>query len=357
MRPFAESFLAIFTALAFLTAAVCPALPAAAQKEGSSKYNEVLQRALEEFNLGNWQEARALFRKAHQMNPNARTLRGMGMAAFEMRSYLAALQDLEASLREQRKPLTTEQREDVVKLIERTRAFLGRYHVEVEPPNATLQVDGSTANIGEEKVLVLELGSHDIVAMASGYQEQKRSVTVEGGENGMMSFMLEPIAEEAPAGPVPNPAPAAPAAQPAQPAPAQQPAQPAQRAQPAGQKWEWPEEEEGGPVWAWVALGAAALSGGMAGLFWAQGEQKYSQLEDDCEAPDWCGGEERAKAEEEIKDADRLTNIFLITSVVLASGSIVLFIVESVGDSSEPEKKAGLNLELGAGSARLSGSF
>jgi hypothetical protein len=280
------------------------------------------------------------------------------MAAFEMRSYLAALQDLEASLRDQRKPLTSEQREHVVKLIERTRAFLGKYHVEIEPPNATLQVDGSTAEIGEDGVLVLELGNHEIVAMASSYQEQRRSVTVEGGEHGSLSFMLEPIVEEAPAGPVPNPAPAAPAAapaaQPAQPAPAQQPAQPAQ---PAEQKWDWPEEEDTGPVWAWVALGAAALSGGVAGLFWAQGEQKYSKLEDDCKSPDWCGGEERAKAEEEIKDADRLTNIFLITSVVLASGSIVLFIVESVGGSSKPEKKAGLDLELGAGSARLSGSF
>jgi len=176
MRPLAERFFAVFTLLAFLTASVCPALPAAAQEEGGSRYNEVLQRALEEFNLGNWQEARALFRKAHQMNPNARTLRGMGMAAFEMRSYLAALQDLEASLRDQRKPLTSEQREHVVKLIERTRAFLGRYHVEVEPPNATLQVDGSAAEIGEEGVLVLELGNHEIVAMASGYQEQKRSI-------------------------------------------------------------------------------------------------------------------------------------------------------------------------------------
>ena len=109
-------------------------------------------------------------------------------------------------------------------------------------------------------------------------------------------------------------------------------------------------------MWAWVALGASALSAGVAGIFWAQGEQKYKSLDDKCEQ--WCGGEEREKAAEEIEEADRMTNLFLISSAVLAGGSIILFIVESVGGASEPEKKqAGLSLELGAGSARLSGSF
>jgi hypothetical protein len=356
MRLNAYRFFATFTAVALLAMSVCPALPAAAQQEPGSKYNEILQRALEEFDLGNWQEARALFRKAHQMNPNARTLRGMGMAAFEMRSYLAALEDLEASLREQRKPLTDEQREQVKKLIERTKTFLGRYHIEAEPPEVTLQVDGETKDLGAEKTLVLELGEHEIVAMASGYQEQRQTVTVEGGEDKMLSFMLEPVAEAAPVGPVPNPAPAAEQPAPAAQQPAEQPKQPAQPAQAGGQqKWDWAEEKESGPVWAWVALGASALSAGVAGIFWAQGEQKYSNLENDCE--EWCDDSTRSKAAKEIEDSDRLTNIFLITSGVLAGGAVILFIVESVGGSSKPEKKAALELELGAGSAGLKGSF
>ena len=66
--------------------------------------------AVAEYDAGHFQEARALFRQAHEKPPTARTLRGIGMCSFELRDYVEATRALGASLRETRRPLTAEQK-------------------------------------------------------------------------------------------------------------------------------------------------------------------------------------------------------------------------------------------------------
>src|SRR5689334_12069641 len=68
-------------------------------------YEALIEAALTEFGAGHWEEARALFRQAHASFPNARTLRGMGMASFELRDYPEALGELGAALTDDRRPL------------------------------------------------------------------------------------------------------------------------------------------------------------------------------------------------------------------------------------------------------------
>jgi len=60
--------------------------------------------AVAEYEAGHYQEARALFRQAHEKSPTARTLRGIGMASFELRDYVEATRALTASLRDVRPP-------------------------------------------------------------------------------------------------------------------------------------------------------------------------------------------------------------------------------------------------------------
>jgi len=79
-------------------------------------------------NDGRWQEARALFQQAHEEYPNARTLRGIGMAAFEMRDYVGAYRALMQALASEERPLTRRQRRATQALLEETRAFIGRFH-------------------------------------------------------------------------------------------------------------------------------------------------------------------------------------------------------------------------------------
>jgi hypothetical protein len=351
MRFHGKSLLSLLTAVALVISSSLAVSPAVAQETATDKYLETIKQAVKEFDLGNWQEARALFKQAHRMNPNARTLRGMGMAAYEMRNYLPALRDLQAALKETRKPLTGEQRQQVNQLIERIHAFLGRFQVVMEPPNATLQVDGQVVELDDDRELVLELGEHEVTAMASDYIEQTQKITVEGGENRELSFMLEPVPEEPVAAPVPV---VPPAAEPTAKEPEKKPEEPAREKPKQQQKWEWPEEEDSGPTWAWVAFGAGALSGGVAGLFWVMGEQKYNDLKDDCE--NWCSQEDRDKGEEEVKDADKLATIFLGTAIGLGGLSIILFIVESVLATESGEEQEA-SLDIGPGSIRLRGSF
>lgn len=67
----------------FMTVALCIFCIGPAQSQSSKKneYADFIERALVEYNAGynagRWDEARILFERAHEIDPNARTLRGM----------------------------------------------------------------------------------------------------------------------------------------------------------------------------------------------------------------------------------------------------------------------------------------
>jgi hypothetical protein len=57
----------------------CAALPARAQQQAASErdYDAVVLDATREFDAGRFEEARALFVRANELRPSARTLRGL----------------------------------------------------------------------------------------------------------------------------------------------------------------------------------------------------------------------------------------------------------------------------------------
>jgi tetratricopeptide (TPR) repeat protein len=319
-----------------------PAAFAVAQKGNDAKYEETISRAVKEFDLENWSEARALFKQAHGLNPNARTFRGMGMAAFEMRKYAQALQDLQSALANTQRALTPQQRDQVQKLIEQAQGYVGRYTVHVEPQQAAVKVDGGDLALDSNNQLALDLGDHEITASASGYVDLSRKVTVEGGEVQMLDLVMDRVAET----PVVVPAPI-PAAEPAPKAVSEKPAQSAST-QPLkqDQKKEIPkappraEEESSGPQWAYVTLAAGILSGGAAVVFWALGEQKYNQIEKKCDVG--CSEKDIEKLKDNVKEFDTLTNVFIGVASGMAAATIALFIIESLGgsDSNSSDKTA-----------------
>ena len=69
------------------------------------EYRALVSEALAEFDEGHFEEARALFLHAHSLNPSARTLRGLGLASFELRAYRASIEYLEQALASQLHPL------------------------------------------------------------------------------------------------------------------------------------------------------------------------------------------------------------------------------------------------------------
>lgn len=195
-------------ALALLLLALPASVAAQGAPEEEVSYRVLVAQALEEFEGRRWAEARALFRRAHAVEPNARTLRGIGMTSFELREYASALRAFEASLADTRRPLTDEQRAHVQGLRERARAFVARYELVLSPEPAELSVDGSPTPANDP--LVLDLGEHTLRVTAEGHEPWTRTVRVEGGERERLEVQLArvaPLAEPAPrevAAPVPR---------------------------------------------------------------------------------------------------------------------------------------------------------
>jgi len=177
--------------------------PARAQddEELPAAYEARIDEAIAESAAGHWTEARALFREAHRIYPNARSLRGIGMTSYELRDYPAAYRTLALSLEEPRRPLTPEQREQVTALLARVRQLVARYTVTTFPEGSVFFVDGVRRELEFDGYLMLASGTHEVAARAPGREPSRGRWTVRGGEDGEL-----PIAP--PAMPAPPPAPA-----------------------------------------------------------------------------------------------------------------------------------------------------
>jgi hypothetical protein len=208
-------------------------------------YRALVDSALEEFGAEHWAEARTLFERAHAMFPNARTLRGIGMAAFELRDYVAARRALADALASPRRALTDEQRTQVQGLLDRASVFVGTYHVGPAPRGSTLAVDGVAAEVegdlATSAAVALAVGAHELVLRGPDGRTARAQVTVHGGEDATLELAL-PEASAADAAGVEAP-----------PAPPIAPPPPADTDSSPG-------------VWPWVVVtvgGVIALTGGV----------------------------------------------------------------------------------------------
>ncbi len=179
---FARSIL-VSTVLALM------ALPVRAQGAEPAGYREAVEQALNEYGLKNYEEASALFARAHALYPNARTFRGLGMAAFELRRYAESVGYLEAALGSQIKPLDDALRAETQSLLARARSFVATLELRATPPEAALTLDGAPLD-PDARPLLLGLGEHTVEARLAGYKGERQRVRVRGGEVLRMEFHL-----------------------------------------------------------------------------------------------------------------------------------------------------------------------
>ncbi|MGE0784117.1 MAG: PEGA domain-containing protein [Sandaracinaceae bacterium] len=168
--------------VALVVLALTP-LPVAAQAD----VQDVLTSAVAEYEAGNYGEAYALFLRAHELNPSARSARALGKASFELRRYIECITWLETALTDPRSPLTEEMRAEVEELLGRARAFVGRFAVHTNVDTALVEADGAPL---AGSTLQLDLGEHEIVARAAGYEPVTRRITVRGGEDLTLELTL-----------------------------------------------------------------------------------------------------------------------------------------------------------------------
>jgi hypothetical protein len=160
--------------------------------DDGSAYHRFVADAVAEHQAGNWAEARALFLRAHELEPSARTLRALGMTAFELREYPDAVRELSAALQATRHPLSAAQQRRVSQLLERANTFVGRYHVRLDPPNARLQLSGLDVQLEPDGTLLLPLGRQRLSAQAAGFETKEHMVVVDGSDGQTLRFELEP---------------------------------------------------------------------------------------------------------------------------------------------------------------------
>src|SRR5687768_4923451 len=80
--------------------------PLTAQAAASNPYEVALSEALASHARGDYAQARIFMERAHQLEPSARTLRGLGIVAFAQGRHLEAIRQLDQSLLASEKPLS-----------------------------------------------------------------------------------------------------------------------------------------------------------------------------------------------------------------------------------------------------------
>lgn len=192
--PIVFALRALGLALSLVTVLVS-ASPAMTHAQDGGSDTQLLRMALAEYNRGHFPEALALFRRLHERSPSARTFRGVGMAAFEARAYVVALEALQAALTDERKPLTEDQRGQVKDLISRAETFVGRFRLEGLPEGATVQVGGLPAKVQSDGRIWMDVGTHSVHAVADGYEPGEVVVDVRGGEEADLQIPMRHVEE------------------------------------------------------------------------------------------------------------------------------------------------------------------
>jgi hypothetical protein len=116
----------------------------------------------------------------------------MGMTSFELRDYVSAVHNLSAALKDEHKPLSSEQRERTQDLLDRSRMFVDVYTLTVSPPGARVFVDGHAPEYESDGTLMFGFGSHTVEVKARDMVTRSLPINVKGGERKELSVSLEP---------------------------------------------------------------------------------------------------------------------------------------------------------------------
>jgi hypothetical protein len=155
-----------------------------------AEYRQLVADGVAEFGRGNWSEARAFFSRAHALKPSARTLRSLGLVAYELRNYVEAEAFLSGALSEPVHPLTPELRTETEQTLAKARTLIGRFTLRVTPADARVTVDGRPPVL-REGVLVLDAGPHQVLAQRAGYLDGELRIDVRGGEEQPLELQLQ----------------------------------------------------------------------------------------------------------------------------------------------------------------------
>lgn len=309
-------------------------LAGSAGAQTDAGYKAVLAEALAEYRAENWPEARALFGRAHALKPNARTLRGMGLTAYQERRYVLAADLLGKALVHPRKPLTPKQRTQAQRFIERARSFISTLGLRLEPGGAQLEVDGQPVSLAEDGTLLVDPGTHELVIRAPGHRQQVRRLRAEPGEEAELRITLVVSQPgHAPAGRSGGPASG------------------------GAETADAPTDGPTGRTYTWIALGGAAGLAAAAGVFWGLGASEVSDVETRCAAQGGCLQDEadRLLSDSSASTYEALATVGLVLAGAAAVSGGVLYFVE--GGPAGGQASVAVGVDVAAGEFVIEGAF
>jgi tetratricopeptide (TPR) repeat protein len=191
----------VWLLLGALTASRVDAQDAASSVEPAG-YRAAIDEGVQEFGAQNYEEARAHFHQAHELLPNARTFRALGMVAYELRSYVECIRNLEGALSSGVKPLTPELKAETERTLARANKLVARFQIDAKPSASRVLVDGLQVELPDGQPLLLQVGDYTLQLEAPGYAPEMRKLSVQGGERDTLTVVFtRKLAMEAPTKP------------------------------------------------------------------------------------------------------------------------------------------------------------
>jgi hypothetical protein len=183
----------------------CLAYPArsVAQSAGDSlEYRAWIHDAIREYETAHYREAFELFLRAHRAAPTARTLRGLGMAAFELADYVDAVTYISSSLASTDRPLEGQMRADAQQLLARAQAYVGWLVLRLEPTGLAglhLSIDEQESELRPGVPYAMVTGDHTLLVEAPNHEPVRRQFEIRGATTSELTLSLKAPSLQAPA--------------------------------------------------------------------------------------------------------------------------------------------------------------
>ncbi|HEX7478415.1 MAG TPA: hypothetical protein VF331_11455, partial [Polyangiales bacterium] len=173
---------AVLTARAGAQSGAAASQPSAASP--AADYESLFAQAQSHYEAHRYAQAWALFMQAHELDPGADTLRGLGMTELELHNYADSIQHLQAALSSTVRPLSDALRASAQSLLASARGAVARFELRLvpEPSQLRVLVDGMPVDLPADQTLTLPIGEHVLQVQAPDCQEVKRTLRVKGGE-------------------------------------------------------------------------------------------------------------------------------------------------------------------------------
>ena len=172
--------------------------PAPASADTTHQYQQLVQQALHEYEIGNFSEAKVFFAQAHVLLPNARTLRGLGMCAYELRNYVESIGYFESALSSKQRPLTVQMNVEVTRLLSQARSFVTTLTLQLQPSEARLRIDTRPVTLAANGSVLLDPGTHELSIEATDYEPAAHTIRTNGAEVLSLGVTLQHRRSESP---------------------------------------------------------------------------------------------------------------------------------------------------------------